>query len=85
MFRRRWSGLPAVPEFIPDLKKLEFVTVQKVIISRTNQADISRAHSYFINEDDEIRNVHDPDFYFKYFLTKNQTYNDCQRFAFNGT
>ncbi|KAK3396556.1 Arb2 domain-containing protein [Sordaria brevicollis] len=38
---------------------------------------------YFVNEDDEIRDYHKPDFYFKYFLTKNTRYNDCQRFAFN--
>ncbi|KAK1775348.1 Arb2 domain-containing protein [Copromyces sp. CBS 386.78] len=38
---------------------------------------------YFINEEDEIRYLHNPDFYFKYFLTKNVRYNDCQRFAFN--
>ncbi|EAA35488.1 hypothetical protein GE21DRAFT_2171 [Neurospora crassa] len=39
--------------------------------------------SYFINEEDEVRYVHDPDFYFKYFSTKNTRYNDCQRFAFD--
>ncbi|KAK3355264.1 Arb2 domain-containing protein [Neurospora tetraspora] len=38
---------------------------------------------YFINEEDEVRYWQDPDFYFKYFSTKNVRYNDCQRFAFN--
>ena len=50
-----------------------------------DHADISCAYSYFINEEDEIRYLHNPDFYFKYFLTKNSRYNDFQRFAFNGT
>ncbi|TPX10595.1 uncharacterized protein E0L32_008481 [Thyridium curvatum] len=38
---------------------------------------------YFINEQDEIRNSKDPRFYFKYFLTKNERWNDRQRFAMN--
>ncbi|KAK4149289.1 hypothetical protein C8A00DRAFT_38107 [Chaetomidium leptoderma] len=38
---------------------------------------------YFINDIDEIRSVEDPDYYFKYFLTKNERWNECQRFAFN--
>ncbi len=43
-----------------------------------------RGHSYFINDEDEIRSVNDPNSYFKYFLTKNQRWNDRQRFAMNG-
>ncbi|KAK4189756.1 Arb2 domain-containing protein [Podospora australis] len=38
---------------------------------------------YFVNEDDEIRSLEDPDYYFKYFLTKNHRWNDRQRFCFN--
>ncbi|KAF9879598.1 hypothetical protein CkaCkLH20_03141 [Colletotrichum karsti] len=38
---------------------------------------------YFINDDDEIRNIDEPDVYFKYFLTKNSRVNDRQRFHFN--
>jgi hypothetical protein len=33
---------------------------------------------------DEIRSIEDPDYYFKYFLTKNERWNERQRFAFNG-
>ncbi|KAL2136014.1 hypothetical protein VTI74DRAFT_5901 [Chaetomium olivicolor] len=61
MFRRRWSGLPADPVFVPDLKEL----------------------GYFVNDIDEIRSIDNPDYYFKYYLTKNTRWNDRQRFAFN--
>ncbi|KAJ4298751.1 hypothetical protein N0V88_003783 [Collariella sp. IMI 366227] len=61
MFRRRWSGLPADPVFIADLKEL----------------------GYFVNDMDEIRSIDDSDHYFKYYLTKNNRWNDRQRFAFN--
>ncbi|CRK23375.1 hypothetical protein BN1708_003650 [Verticillium longisporum] len=39
---------------------------------------------YFINEDDEIRSVADPDRYFKYWIDKNMRVNGRQRFHFNG-
>ncbi|OHE99823.1 Arb2 domain-containing protein [Colletotrichum orchidophilum] len=45
-----------------------------------NRADI---RSYFINDQDEIRNIREPDYYFKYYLTKNGRVNDRQRFHFN--
>lgn len=38
---------------------------------------------YFINEDDEIRSLENADYYFHYFLTKNERYNDRRRFAYN--
>ncbi|KAK2059393.1 Arb2 domain-containing protein [Colletotrichum caudatum] len=38
---------------------------------------------YFVNDQDEIRNIENPDYYFKYFLTKNGRVNDRQRFHFN--
>lgn len=41
-------------------------------------------YSYFINEDDEIRSLENADYYFHYFLTKNERYNDRRRFAYNG-
>lgn len=34
---------------------------------------------------DEIRNISDPNKYFKYFITKNERWNDRQRFAMNRT
>jgi hypothetical protein len=40
--------------------------------------------SYFINDIDEIRSIEDSDYYFKFFLTKNDRWNERQRFAFNG-
>ncbi|KAL0764718.1 hypothetical protein CaCOL14_012524 [Colletotrichum acutatum] len=39
---------------------------------------------YFINDQDEIRNIKEPNYYFKYYLTKNGRVNDRQRFHFNG-
>ncbi|KAK4196174.1 Arb2 domain-containing protein [Triangularia verruculosa] len=45
-------------------------------------ADLSEL-GYFINEYDEIRSLEDSDYYFKYFLTKNERYNDRRRFAFD--
>ncbi|GAB1311623.1 Arb2 domain-containing protein [Madurella fahalii] len=38
---------------------------------------------YFVNDIDEIRSIEDPDSYFKYFLTKNERWNERQRFAMN--
>jgi len=38
---------------------------------------------YFINEQDEIRSIADPRFYFKYFISKNERWNERQRFAMN--
>ncbi|KAI1843701.1 hypothetical protein JX266_010147 [Neoarthrinium moseri] len=38
---------------------------------------------YFVNESDEIRSLEDEKYYFKFFINKNQRYNDRQRFAMN--
>jgi len=40
--------------------------------------------SYFVNKDDEIRSIEDEDYYFKYFLTRNERHNIRQRFSFHG-
>ncbi|KAI2617134.1 Arb2 domain-containing protein [Hypoxylon sp. NC1633] len=61
MFRRKWSGLPADPQFPVDIKEL----------------------GYFINEDDEVRSIENPDYYFKFFLNRNERWNDRQRYAMN--
>ncbi|GJC84555.1 hypothetical protein ColLi_07393 [Colletotrichum liriopes] len=73
MFRRRWSGLPKDPVFSSNLKDLG----QGFLLSRQN------LQSYFVNDQDEIRNIENPNYYFKYFLTKNGRVNDRQRFHFN--
>ncbi|KAK7433234.1 hypothetical protein QQZ08_000170 [Neonectria magnoliae] len=39
---------------------------------------------YFVNEDDEIRLIENPDYYFKFFTSRNMRVNERQRFAFNG-
>ncbi|KAJ9155322.1 Arb2 domain-containing protein [Pleurostoma richardsiae] len=39
---------------------------------------------YFVNDEDEVRSIADPKFYFKYLLSRNERWNDRQRFAFNG-
>ncbi|KAL1882048.1 hypothetical protein VTK73DRAFT_2762 [Phialemonium thermophilum] len=40
-----------------------------------------RELGYFVNDVDEIRSVTDPTRYFKFFLTKNERWNERQRFA----
>ncbi|KAI3326966.1 Arb2 domain-containing protein [Xylariaceae sp. AK1471] len=61
MFVRKWSALPADPEFPSDLKGL----------------------GYFINKDDEVRSIENEDNYFKFFINRNERWNDRQRFAMN--
>ncbi|KJZ75208.1 hypothetical protein HIM_05402 [Hirsutella minnesotensis 3608] len=38
---------------------------------------------YFINEDDEVRSIENPGYYFKFFLNRNARVNARQRFAFD--
>ncbi|KAK0656781.1 Arb2 domain-containing protein [Cercophora newfieldiana] len=38
---------------------------------------------YFINDQDEIRSLENPDCYFNFFLTKNERWNDRRGFALN--
>ncbi|KAL1843270.1 hypothetical protein VTJ49DRAFT_2379 [Mycothermus thermophilus] len=38
---------------------------------------------YFINDVDEVRSIEDPDYYFKYFISKNTRWNERNRFAFD--
>ncbi|KAI1779321.1 Arb2 domain-containing protein [Hypoxylon cercidicola] len=45
-------------------------------------ADLEKL-GYFINEEDEIRSIENPDNYFKYFISRNSRWNDRQRFAMN--
>ncbi|KAF3063525.1 putative arb2 domain-containing protein [Daldinia childiae] len=61
MFRRKWSGLPADPNFPVDLAKL----------------------GYFINEDDEVRAIDNPDNYFHFFFNRNTRWNERQRYSMN--
>ncbi|KAM3507192.1 hypothetical protein MY10362_001926 [Beauveria mimosiformis] len=39
--------------------------------------------SYFVNDEDEIRSIADPDYYFNYFLSRNPRVNLRQRFQFD--
>ncbi|KAM5358332.1 hypothetical protein ACJZ2D_015373 [Fusarium nematophilum] len=39
---------------------------------------------YFVNDEDEIRSIENPDCYFKFFTSKNLRVNERQRFCFNG-
>ncbi|KAI0154197.1 Arb2 domain-containing protein [Xylariaceae sp. FL1272] len=59
MFVRKWSGLPADPQFPTNLKDL----------------------GYFVNEDDEVRLIENPDYYFKFFINRNPRWNERQRFS----
>lgn len=43
-------------------------------------ADLGR---YFVNIDDEIRSIDNPDNYFNFFLNKNERINRRQRFEFD--
>ncbi|RSL81021.1 hypothetical protein CEP51_006157 [Fusarium floridanum] len=38
---------------------------------------------YFVNDEDEIRSIKDPDCYYKFFISKNMRVNERQRFHFN--
>ncbi|RMJ05209.1 hypothetical protein CDV36_014130 [Fusarium kuroshium] len=38
---------------------------------------------YFVNDEDEIRSIEDPDCYYKFFISKNMRVNERQRFHFN--
>ncbi|KAH7206856.1 hypothetical protein DER44DRAFT_866485 [Fusarium oxysporum] len=38
---------------------------------------------YFVNDDDEVRSIEDPECYYKYFSSKNSRVNERQRFHFN--
>lgn len=78
MFRRFWSGLPKDATFPSDLKGLGFVYPVSALAWNTDDS------SYFINGEDEIRSIENPDYYFKFFLNKNERINDRQRFEFNG-
>lgn len=84
MFRRRWSGLPADPVFPADLKTLGYALLISTSIEYQCIHTYSR-HSYFVNDDDEIRSIDDPNNYFKFFICKNERWNERQRFAMNGT
>nr|RBQ89832.1 hypothetical protein FVER53263_03943 [Fusarium verticillioides] len=39
--------------------------------------------NYFVNDDDEVRSIEDPECYYKYFSSKNSRVNERQRFHFN--
>ncbi|KAI8680011.1 hypothetical protein NCS57_00280800 [Fusarium keratoplasticum] len=39
---------------------------------------------YFVNDEDEIRSIENPDCYYKFFISKNMRVNERQRFHFNG-
>lgn len=45
----------------------------------------SNENRYFVNDDDEIRSIKDPDSYFKFYINKNQRINQRQRFEFDRT
>ncbi|CAH0039923.1 unnamed protein product [Clonostachys solani] len=45
-------------------------------------ADLEKL-GYYVNDGDEIRSIEDPDYYFKFFLSKNERVNQRQRFSFN--
>lgn len=81
MFRRRWSALPAEPIFPSDLKQLGHVIHS--LYGTVKQKDANRDSSYFVNNVDEIRNIDDPNKYFKFFISKNERWNERQRFAMN--
>ncbi|KAH7261177.1 uncharacterized protein BKA55DRAFT_504472 [Fusarium redolens] len=38
---------------------------------------------YFVNDDDEVRSIEDPECYYKFFSSKNSRVNERQRFHFN--
>ena len=81
MFRRRWSGLPEDAAFPATMGELGLVCVGHLC---PPLLALTRAPRYFVNDEDEIRSIENPNAYFKYFVNKNQRVNDRQRFCFNG-
>ncbi|KAG0650407.1 hypothetical protein D0Z07_3475 [Hyphodiscus hymeniophilus] len=77
MFRRLDAGLPKDPIYPTTLEGLGYaLCFLPLHVSLTT-------NSYFVNEQDEIRNKENHKAYFKYFLTKNERYNIMQREAMN--
>lgn len=86
MFRRLWTGLPDTPKYPADMEKLGYEThllTSSLVFFILWDASQLTNDSYFVNEDDQIRNIKDPKYYFKYFVDKNTYYNDCHRFSFD--
>lgn len=79
MFRRHWSGLPKDVSYPADLEKLGYAPL--LLPSFTHRVLIF--FRYFINEEDEVRSVEDPDYYFKAFPDRNERVNWRHRFAFD--
>ncbi|OBT51777.1 hypothetical protein VE04_06414, partial [Pseudogymnoascus sp. 24MN13] len=40
---------------------------------------VKKASCYFVNDDDEIRSIENPKYYFKYFINRTERYNERQR------
>ncbi|KAG5923320.1 hypothetical protein E4U42_004993 [Claviceps africana] len=70
MFRRLWTGLPKDAVFASGLEGLG----ARLTARRTR---------YFINQDDEVRSIENPDNYFKFFVNRNPRVNQRQRFEFD--
>jgi len=83
MFCRLRSGLPEDPSYPEDLKKLGCVVMALLSSHSRYHNSTDQYGSYFVNDKDEIRNIKDPKYYFKFHISKNERYNERQRFAMN--
>lgn len=66
------------------LSRIAWRTWGKWILSIRNDPILTNGR-YFVNDDDEIRSLENPYYYFKYHLDRNDRINQRQAFAFNST
>ncbi|RDA95359.1 hypothetical protein CP533_3483 [Ophiocordyceps camponoti-saundersi (nom. inval.)] len=87
------DGTPSMGSSYSDLDDASVTqsAMEEVLASHMNRGAISSRFSisqafrsrYFINDEDEIRNIEQPDTYFKFFLDHNERINLRQRFSFD--
>ncbi|KAL2158354.1 hypothetical protein VTH06DRAFT_4402 [Thermothelomyces fergusii] len=62
--------------------KVQHLRLDEVVIELIDHVSPTLV-GYFINDIDEIRSIENHDYYFKYYLTKNERWNERHRFAFD--
>jgi hypothetical protein len=82
MFVYRKEDLPKDPVFPAELDKLGYALPQS--FSRAGLAANSARNSYFMNDNDQIRRISDPEQEFQFKINRNPRWNELQREAMNG-
>ena len=85
MFRRVDLNLPEDPEYPHDLNALGYVVVPELLSSarRCRPSSYTKSHRFFINKDDEIKQIADPSQDFNYYVDRNERYNEKRKEAMN--